>query len=112
MWVDNQGPCNSRTRDPAAAAVTVSSSVTVCVVLLPQMVSTMANTSVQEVAAASQHPCLLFQLYVIRDRGLVTQWVRQAEAGGYKALVITVDAQRLVSQRAQWHSVGRGGGSA
>lgn len=60
------------------------------------MVSTMANTSVQEVASASQHPCLLFQLYVIRDRALVTQWVRQAEAAGYKGLVITVDAQRLV----------------
>lgn len=61
------------------------------------MVSTMANTSIQEVAANSQHPCLLFQLYVIRDRALVAQWVRQAEAAGYKALVITVDAQRLVS---------------
>jgi isopentenyl diphosphate isomerase/L-lactate dehydrogenase-like FMN-dependent dehydrogenase len=60
------------------------------------MVSTMANTSVQEVASSSQHPCLLFQLYVIRDRELVTQWVRQAEVAGYKALVITVDAQRLV----------------
>lgn len=60
------------------------------------MVSTMANTTLQDVAATSRHPCLLFQLYVIRDRALVTQWVRQAEAAGYKALVITVDAQRLV----------------
>lgn len=71
--------------------------VTSCCDLHVQMVSTMANTSIQEVAANSQHPCLLFQLYVIRDRALVAQWVRQAEAAGYKALVITVDAQRLVS---------------
>jgi isopentenyl diphosphate isomerase/L-lactate dehydrogenase-like FMN-dependent dehydrogenase len=62
-----------------------------------QVVSTMANTTLKDVAATSCHPCLLFQLYVIRDRALVTQWVRQAEAAGYKALVITVDAQRLVS---------------
>jgi isopentenyl diphosphate isomerase/L-lactate dehydrogenase-like FMN-dependent dehydrogenase len=66
--------------------------------LLLQMVSTMANTSIQEVASTSQHPCLLFQLYVIRDRALVQQWVQQAEAAGYKGLVITVDAQRLVRQ--------------
>lgn len=64
--------------------------------LLLQMVSTMANSSIQEVASTSQHPCLLFQLYVIRDRALVQQWVQQAEAAGYKGLVITVDAQRLV----------------
>lgn len=60
-----------------------------------QIVSTMATMGVGEVAAAADHPCLLFQLYVIRDRELVTSWVRQAEAAGYKALVITVDAQRL-----------------
>jgi isopentenyl diphosphate isomerase/L-lactate dehydrogenase-like FMN-dependent dehydrogenase len=69
--------------------------------LLLQMVSTMANTSIQEVASTSQHPCLLFQLYVIRDRALVQQWVQQAEAAGYKGLVITVDAQRLVRRRQQ-----------
>jgi isopentenyl diphosphate isomerase/L-lactate dehydrogenase-like FMN-dependent dehydrogenase len=57
----------------------------------------MANTSIQDVAQQGQHGSLLFQLYCIRDRDLVAQWVRQAEACGYKALVITVDAQRLVS---------------
>jgi hypothetical protein len=60
-----------------------------------QVVSTMATMGLQDVAASATHPCLLFQLYVIRDRDLVTQWVMQAEAAGYKALVITVDAQRL-----------------
>lgn len=68
----------------AAAAVNV-----------PMCVSTMANMSLQEVAAQARHPCMLFQLYVIRDRQIVEGWVRQAEAAGYKALVITVDAPRL-----------------
>ncbi|KAF6266545.1 glycolate oxidase [Scenedesmus sp. NREL 46B-D3] len=62
---------------------------------IPMCVSTMANMSLQEVAAEAQHPCMLFQLYVIRDRQVVEGWVRQAEAAGYKALVITVDAPRL-----------------
>jgi isopentenyl diphosphate isomerase/L-lactate dehydrogenase-like FMN-dependent dehydrogenase len=51
--------------------------------------------SLQDVAAQAQHSCMLFQLYVIRDRQLVEGWVRQAEAAGYKALMITVDAPRL-----------------
>lgn len=55
----------------------------------------MATMSLQEVASQAQHPCMLFQLYVICDRQIVEGWVRQAEAAGYKALVITVDAPRL-----------------
>lgn len=60
-----------------------------------QIVSTMANLSLEEVAAQANHPCLLFQLYVVKDRQLAASWVRKAEAAGYKALVVTVDAQRL-----------------
>jgi isopentenyl diphosphate isomerase/L-lactate dehydrogenase-like FMN-dependent dehydrogenase len=47
-----------------------------------QIVSTMATSSLTEVAQESQHPCLLFQLYVVKDRDLVVHWVRQAEAAG------------------------------
>lgn len=61
---------------------------------VPMCVSTMATCSISEVAS-SGHPFLLFQLYVIRDRGAVEGWVREAEALGYKALVVTVDAPRL-----------------
>eukprot|EP00877_Chromochloris_zofingiensis_P012973 jgi/Chrzof1/792/Cz01g29010.t1 len=61
---------------------------------IPMVVSTMANCSIAEVAS-SGHPCLLFQLYVIKNKRLVAGMVRQAEALGYKALMITVDAQRL-----------------
>jgi isopentenyl diphosphate isomerase/L-lactate dehydrogenase-like FMN-dependent dehydrogenase len=73
---------------------------------LLQCVSTMANMSLQEVAAQAHHPCMLFQLYVIRDRQIVEGWVRQAEAAGYKALVVTVDAPRLgrreADERNRW----------
>ncbi|MEW5303511.1 MAG: hypothetical protein WDW36_006196 [Sanguina aurantia] len=61
---------------------------------VPFTLSTMATRSIAEVAATG-HPSLIFQLYVIRDRGLVTRWVREAEALGYTAIMVTVDAQRL-----------------
>ena len=38
---------------------------------------------------------MFFQLYVIRNRTLVTQWVMEAESYGFKALIVTVDAPRL-----------------
>eukprot|EP00967_Tisochrysis_lutea_P125647 scaffold211454_cov18-Tisochrysis_lutea.AAC.1 len=34
-----------------------------------------------------------------RDRGVVEQWVRTAERLGFKALMVTVDAQRLLSTK-------------
>ncbi|KAI8471424.1 MAG: FMN-dependent dehydrogenase [Monoraphidium minutum] len=61
---------------------------------VPMCVSTMANSSISEVASVG-HPFALFQLYVIKDRAIVEGWVREAEARGYKALVVTVDAPRL-----------------
>jgi isopentenyl diphosphate isomerase/L-lactate dehydrogenase-like FMN-dependent dehydrogenase len=57
-------------------------------------VSTMANRSLEEVAASTDGP-LWFQLYVYRDRQLSEHLVRRAEAAGYRALVLTVDTARL-----------------
>ena len=59
----------------------------------------MANMDLGTIAT-SGHPNLWFQLYVIKDRGLVESWVRQAEAAGYKAIMVTVDAQRLGKREA------------
>jgi len=59
-----------------------------------QTLSTMSTSSQDEVAAAYPGG-LLFQLYVIRNRVVVREWVQHAEALGYKALVVTVDAPRL-----------------
>lgn len=88
--------CSGSPKEAATTAASLHNASHIChCCFLSQCVSTMANMSLQEVAAQAQHPCMLFQLYVIRDRQIVEGWVRQAEAAGYKALMITVDAPRL-----------------
>lgn len=57
-------------------------------------VSTLATMSLEDVAAAAVGP-LWFQLYVYRSRDISEQLVRRAEAAGYQALVLTVDAPVL-----------------
>lgn len=57
-------------------------------------VSTLSNTTLEDVAAASEGP-RWFQLYVFRDRGLTRELVERAEAAGYRALLLTVDAPLL-----------------
>jgi (S)-2-hydroxy-acid oxidase len=56
--------------------------------------STMATTSLEEVAATGSNP-LWFQLYVLTRRDVTAAIVRDAEKSGYQALIITVDAPRL-----------------
>jgi 4-hydroxymandelate oxidase len=55
------------------------------------VVSTGANTTLEEIAAASKTP-LWFQLYVQPDRGFTRQLVLRAQAAGYRALCVTVDS--------------------
>jgi len=55
------------------------------------VVSTLATTSLEEVAAAASGP-LWFQLYVYKDREITRALVQRAKAAGYKALCLTVDA--------------------
>lgn len=54
------------------------------------ILSTVANYSIEEVAAASEGP-LWFQSYVFRDRVMSADLLQRAEAAGYKAIVLTVD---------------------
>jgi 4-hydroxymandelate oxidase len=54
------------------------------------VVSTMATTSVEEIASAATRP-LWFQLYVQPDRTFTRDLVQRAEAAGCRALVVTVD---------------------
>jgi isopentenyl diphosphate isomerase/L-lactate dehydrogenase-like FMN-dependent dehydrogenase len=56
--------------------------------------STLATTSLEQVAAASTGP-KWFQLYVHRDRGFTRALVQRAEAAGYLALMLTVDTPLL-----------------
>ncbi len=55
------------------------------------VVSTQASVSLEAIAAAAQTP-LWFQLYIQPDREFTRELVQRAEAAGYRALVVTVDA--------------------
>ncbi|MBO0774757.1 MAG: alpha-hydroxy-acid oxidizing protein [Actinobacteria bacterium] len=57
---------------------------------LPYTLSTMATTSIPDLAAGP-HGDLWFQLYVLRDRRQSNALVDQAAAAGYQVLVVAVD---------------------
>ena len=69
---------------------------------VPLVVSTMANTTLEEVAGVKRAP-VWFQLYCHRDREITKDLIQRAEAAGYRALVVTVDApvlgRRLADER-------------
>lgn len=56
--------------------------------------STLATTSLEEIAAHAAGP-KLFQLYVHKDRGFTRALVERAKAAGYGGLVLTVDTPLL-----------------
>lgn len=59
------------------------------------VVSTESDFTLEEIAQAarqSSRPPLWFQLYIQHDRGFTAELVKRAEAAGYGALVVTVDA--------------------
>jgi len=55
------------------------------------VVSTQAGQSIEQIAQAAPGP-LWFQLYIQPDRTFTERLVARAEAAGYRALVLTVDA--------------------
>lgn len=57
---------------------------------IPYTLSTMSTVSIEAVATQAGGD-LWFQLYIWRDRGLVSELLDRAEASGYRALVVTVD---------------------
>ena len=58
------------------------------------ILSTLSNSSVEEVTAAASGP-VFFQLYVYKDRGVTKALVERVEAAGCRAIVLTVDAPLL-----------------
>ena len=58
---------------------------------IPYSLSTLGTRSIEEVAEAGAGGRHWFQVYVWKDRGLVRNMIDRAAAGGYEALVITVD---------------------
>ncbi|MGK7937687.1 MAG: alpha-hydroxy acid oxidase [Xenococcaceae cyanobacterium] len=59
------------------------------------VLSTMSTKSLETVAAQRQNTPQWFQLYIHRDRSLTQALVQRAEAAGYSALCLTVDAPML-----------------
>lgn len=57
---------------------------------LSYTLSTVASTSIEDVAATG-HPAPWFQLYIWRDRDMVADLVRRADANGYRVLEVSVD---------------------
>ncbi len=55
------------------------------------VVSTQASVLLEDIARAAAAP-LWFQLYIQHDREFTVDLARRAEAAGYRALVVTVDA--------------------
>lgn len=70
-------------------------------------VSTMTNTSIEEIAQSSPQTRLWYQLYVQRDRGYTKNIIERVEAAGAKAIVVTVDTpvlgNRVREARAGFH---------
>jgi 4-hydroxymandelate oxidase len=64
------------------------------------VVSALASLPLEAIAAQAQAP-LWFQLYVQPDRGFTHALVRRAEAAGYRAIVVTVDAPVTLRNREQ-----------
>ena len=57
---------------------------------VPYTLSAMANTSIEEIAEQSSgHK--IFQIYIMRDRSLTTDFVERCKAAGYQSLCLTVD---------------------
>lgn len=57
--------------------------------------STLATTSLEEVAAAAPGAPQWFQLYVHKDREFTARLIARAKAAGYRAIAVTVDTPVL-----------------
>jgi L-lactate dehydrogenase (cytochrome) len=58
---------------------------------LPYTLSTMSNTTIEDVASAAPEADLWFQLYLQRDDGLNKELLARAADAGYRVLMIAVD---------------------
>lgn len=58
-------------------------------------VSTMTNSTIEEIVQAAPQAKLWYQLYVQRDRGFTRELIERVQQAGVQALVITVDTPVL-----------------
>ena len=66
--------------------------------------STLATTSLEDVAKETTG-AKMFQIYILKDRGLTSEFVQRCKAAGYKALCLTVDMP-LAGNRERDHLTG------
>ena len=59
------------------------------------VLSSLSTMNIEEVAESSGNGLRWLQLYLFKDKALVTKLIVRAESAGYKALVITVDHPAL-----------------
>ncbi|HMD52583.1 MAG TPA: lactate 2-monooxygenase [Solirubrobacteraceae bacterium] len=62
---------------------------------VPFILSTAASHSIEEVAAAAGDASRWYQLYWPKDRDLAASFLSRAQAGGYGAVVVTLDTWML-----------------
>ncbi len=68
---------------------------------IPMGLSTYSTVSLEDVAAQGSGNPYAFQLSVVKDRNMTLHWIKRAEAAGYKALFITVDAPVLAKRASE-----------
>ncbi|KAF3002755.1 Hydroxyacid oxidase 1 [Neopestalotiopsis sp. 37M] len=62
---------------------------------IPMALSTYSTVSLEDVRHEGANNPYAFQLSIVKDRSTTLSWIKRAEAAGYKALFITVDAPVL-----------------
>jgi (S)-2-hydroxy-acid oxidase len=70
---------------------------------VPFTLSTIATSSLEEIATGAPNVLRFFQLYIYKQRDITRQLVRRAEKAGFSALCLTVDTpffgKRLADSR-------------
>jgi (S)-2-hydroxy-acid oxidase len=62
--------------------------------------STIATSSVEEIAAGASDGLHFLQVYIYKDRQVTASLIRRAEQAGFKALLLTVDTPLFGKRRA------------
>ena len=57
---------------------------------MPYSLSTVGTTSIEDIAAIGEHP-KVFQIYVLKDRGLTRNFIQRCKDSHYTALCLTAD---------------------
>ena len=67
---------------------------------VPFTLSTIATSSIEDIAQQVPDVVRFFQLYIYKDREVTIQLLRRAEASGFTALILTVDTPFFGKRRA------------